>query len=110
MITVLRGAKFRPMDAQVCLLQQTVGSILRLEPEPTNKYDPNAIKVIATDPEEIEHFVGYIAKEDCEDVLAMLAGGTPVIARIVMENGNAPSIEVEYDFSSDESPVEDFED
>lgn len=109
MITVLRGAKFRPMDAQVCLLQQTAGSILRLEPEPTNKYDPNAIKVIATDPEGIAHFIGYIAKEDCEEVLGMLAVGQ-VVAKIAVENGNAPSISVEYDFGDEESSIEDAED
>lgn len=101
MFTVLRGARFRPMDAQVCLLQQTVNSKLRLEPEPDNKYDPNAIKVFATDPDEIEHFVGYIAKEDCEDVLGMLRSGIAVEAFIAEENGNAPKIAVAYNFGDE---------
>lgn len=108
MHTVLRGCRFRPMDAQVCVLQLQVGDFLRLEPEPTNQYDPNAIKVLATNPEGIEHFIGYIAKEDCEDILGMLQVGR-VKATIASENGYAPMIEVEYDFGEEEAADEDSE-
>jgi len=97
--TVLRGAKFRPMDAQVCVLGLTDGQPLRLVPEPTNRFDPNAIQVHATNAEGVEHFIGYIAKEDCEDVLPLLAG--PHKAYVAEACGNAPKITVEYDFGED---------
>src|SRR5690606_41226442 len=42
--TNLAGGKFRPMDAQQITLSLEPGTPLRLEREPTNPYDPNAIK------------------------------------------------------------------
>jgi hypothetical protein len=54
----LVGARFRPVEAQSILLEAEVGDPVQLEPEPTNAYDPNAIKVIYK-----EHHVGYVPRE-----------------------------------------------
>lgn len=98
MQTILRGAKFRPMGAQLALLKLTAGDAVTLRPEPTNQYDPNAIQVLCTD-DEGEHFIGYVAKEDCEDVLGMLNVG-PVRASILEENGQSPSLSIEQDWDA----------
>lgn len=101
--TVLRGAKFRPFDAQLILLKLKAGDRLHLVPEPTNKYDPNAIQIWSSAPEEA--FVGYIAKEDCEDVLGLMRA-QKVRASILAENGNSPSILIEPDFDDETSGPE----
>jgi hypothetical protein len=104
MQTVLRGARFRPFDAQLILLKLKAGDRLRLVPEPDNRFDPNAIQVLGTAPGDdgapVEAFIGYIAKEDCEDVHSMLAVGVPIKATILEENGNSPSIQIEHDFDA----------
>ena len=70
--TELRGGFYRALSAQHTILSLPEGARLWLEPEPTNKFDPNAIQVWNLPPDgprdEAEHFLGYIAKEDCEDI------------------------------------------
>src|SRR5690606_41396851 len=56
--TNLAGGKFRPMDAQQITLSLEPGTPLRLEREPTNPYDPNAIKVNEVDGVHL----GYVPK------------------------------------------------
>jgi HIRAN domain len=60
----LRGAKFRPEEVKAKILALTSGDQIFFELEPTNKYDPNAIKVIGAD----STFLGYVSKEHAEDV------------------------------------------
>lgn len=56
--TNLAGGKFRPTDAQQITLSLEPGTPLRLEREPTNPYDPNAIKVNDVDGVHL----GYVPK------------------------------------------------
>jgi len=110
--TVLRGAKFRPQAAQIKLLTVEKGDPLNLVPEPDNRFDPNAIKVYIPPKEgeevnEESDFVGYIAREDCEDVLSFIEAinnepGTSLRVEVSAVNGQAPGIAVIMDFDSDD--------
>ena len=55
------------------LAQLSVNDACRLEPEPTNQYDPNAIAVKVSHNSEIWH-VGYIPKEVAEQIAPHLDG------------------------------------
>lgn len=48
----------------------TAGTALDLEPEPTNQYDPNAVKVIYDN----KH-LGYIPRDLAGEVARLIAGG-----------------------------------
>lgn len=62
----IAGVQFRPNAAKV-LSELEVGTELELELEPTNKYDPNAIKIMYED----EH-VGYVPKKFSAEITAMI--------------------------------------
>lgn len=67
--TFIAGVKFRP-GANVHLDSLEEGTDLTLVPEPTNKYDRHAIKVMSGD-----MFVGYVPKDLAEDVGKTIAAG-----------------------------------
>lgn len=46
------------------------GDYLELEPEPTNKYDPHAVKVFYDD-----QFIGYVERDFSEDVSKLIDSG-----------------------------------
>jgi len=78
-ITILAGANFRPADAKAVLRELESGAQLRLERDPENAYDSNAVKVLYEEPlvegEGIrEHFIGFVAKADNPVIAAMLDG------------------------------------
>ena len=64
----LNGATFRPAECQTIVAALQPGDRVTLEPEPTNAYDPNAVKVIFA----LGAHIGYVAKEAAPDVLAFL--------------------------------------
>lgn len=68
----LMGVQFRPAGAKAIVDQLTIGQRLELEPEPTNQYDANAVKVI--EPESGE-FIGYVAKVSNYETAQHLANG-----------------------------------
>lgn len=70
--TVLRGVSFRPLEAKEIVNQLIEGSGLKLEREPFNPHDPNAIKVL--DPDTNEH-LGYVAKEHAVEIAALMDQG-----------------------------------
>lgn len=78
----LVGARFRPADAQLTLLDIEPGEPVRLVAEPTNAFDPNAIAVYIR-----EEHVGYVPRElthmiDLQAEFAVVAvnGLSPTIA------------------------------
>lgn len=70
--TVLRGVNFRPLAAKEIVNQLIEGSGLKLEREPHNQYDGNAIKVL--DPDTDEH-LGYVAKEHAIEIAPLIDKG-----------------------------------
>lgn len=72
----IAGYKHRPIDAQAVVKGLEEGEQLFLEREPSNKYDPFAVKVIAADPDRT--FLGYIPKRYSERVSMALVNDETV--------------------------------
>lgn len=68
----LRGVSFRPIEAKAVVKDLVVGDPLKLEPDPKNEYDPNAIKVIEINSGE---FIGFVAAEVAVDMAEWIAQG-----------------------------------
>lgn len=58
------------------------GSYLTLQPEPTNQYDPNAVKVIYGNLAH-EEMVGYVPKKISSEVAAALEIGTRLVCEVI---------------------------
>lgn len=69
---ILRGLSFRPPEAKAYANTLTEGDPLLIEREPSNQFDPNAIKVLS--PEGSIH-IGYVAKEIAVELAPMMDEG-----------------------------------
>lgn len=63
MITYLTGVNFRTPAEKDVVKSLEIGDELRLEREPTNQWDSNAIRVYHE-----STFIGFIPREDNEDL------------------------------------------
>ncbi|MFA5398605.1 MAG: HIRAN domain-containing protein [Methanogenium sp.] len=94
----IAGVKFRLRnDIDKALRRLKVGDHLELYPEPTNKFDPNAIK-IGYD-EEISDgvqtiFLGYVPKKFTADLSADLEIGADLECVVEEVNVSAPTYEM----------------
>jgi HIRAN domain len=87
----LRGMNFRPIEAQAIVMALDEGYELLLEREPSNAYDPNAIKVI--DPLTGQH-LGYVAKEVAIDIAQEMDGGFTATCYCDVPAGKATIISI----------------
>lgn len=85
--THIAGNKFRNVEDQLALARLEAGAPLTLVPEPTNPYDPNAVKVHTA----AGNFIGYVPREFSSDVASMVDGLTAVW------NGEEMEIFVDYE-------------
>lgn len=73
---IVRGVTFEGRQVHLERLNETVEHgwpfSIRLEAEPTNQYDPFAVKVIVRFDNQLHH-VGYVPKEISKDVAELLA-------------------------------------
>jgi hypothetical protein len=67
----IAGVKFRPPQVFELLKSLEDGTVFELVPEPTNQYDPNAVKILYFDGDEDIH-VGYVPKNFSAEVSAAL--------------------------------------
>lgn len=74
------------------------GMELELIPEPDNKYDSNAVKVVVGG-----HHIGYIPKEKCLEVLELLSNGRIEKMRYDLVGGKYKRVDEDYDFEKDKS-------
>lgn len=74
------GITFRPASAKEAMDSLVIGDRLLFEPEPSNPYDSNAVKVI--EPESGE-FIGYLSRESNSEVAEHLADDNPYHCEIV---------------------------
>lgn len=78
----IAGVQFRPHgDISIAGAKMNAGDLLQLIPEPTNKFDPNAVKIIfsqSTTEGLITVFLGYVPKKYSSEVAGMVSIGTPV--------------------------------
>jgi hypothetical protein len=80
----IAGVQFRPrqeIDAATKLM--SVGDILMLSREPSNKFDPNAVKIEfiteVADGSVIGTFLGYVPKKFSSEVSGMLSIDAPIV-------------------------------
>jgi hypothetical protein len=80
-ITVLAGHNFRPTECKAALAEVRAGAehTLRLERDPENQYDKNAVKVILTLNGD-EYFIGFVAGPDAQDLSPILASAPGTVA------------------------------
>jgi hypothetical protein len=67
----IAGVKFRGAEVYALLKTLENGTVFELEPEPTNQYDPNAVKINYNDGETDIH-VGYVPKNFSAEISAAL--------------------------------------
>lgn len=87
-ITILAGHNFRPAECKTALAEAKRGEIeyrLELERDPSNAYDPNAIKVMMTvDDTDEPYFIGFVAGPDA----ALIAPYLDADESVRENNGN----------------------
>lgn len=91
----LRGARFRGLNEQHALLSAFVGDEVLLVAEPTNPYDPDAIKVMLNG-----HHIGYVPRESTSRIPLE----SSFAAKFVNMNGHFSEIGI---YLIDEELVED---
>lgn len=69
----LMGVNFRPAEAKERVKQLEIGERLLLEREPSNEYDPNAVRVKTQDGE----FIGFVARTHNYEVADHLSRDLP---------------------------------
>lgn len=74
------GISFRSAEAKAVMDNLANGDRLLLEPEPSNPYDSNAVRVI--EPESGE-FIGFLSRESNSEVAAHLAEDKPYHVEIL---------------------------
>jgi hypothetical protein len=67
----IAGVKFRGAEVYALLKTLENGTVFELEPEPTNAFDPNAVKINYNDGEKDIH-VGYVPKNFSAEISAAL--------------------------------------
>jgi hypothetical protein len=67
----IAGVKFRGAEVYVLLKTLENGTVFELEPEPTNAFDPNAVKINYNDGEKDIH-IGYVPKNFSAEISAAL--------------------------------------
>ncbi len=95
----IAGVQFRPKEdiSQVSKVMK-IGDTIILDPEPTNRFDPNAVKIIYNMEDEggniMPLFLGYVPKKFSSEVSAMLGIGAPVICTVDEVNPSAKTYEM----------------
>ncbi|MBU5342294.1 HIRAN domain-containing protein [Caldifermentibacillus hisashii] len=82
---------------------QTISNVIRFEPEPDNPYDPNAIKVFMKDVNGIEHHVGYIRREDTQEIKEQMQREDFKYIAVSFTGGKYRS--VDYDVDTDKEVI-----
>ena len=96
------GVQFRPKQViNEAVESLNVGDVLSLLPEPSNKFDPNAVKIIQelkgdeeTKTEGISRFLGYVPKKFSSEVTALLSIDAPIICTVDEVNASAKTYEM----------------
>lgn len=92
----IAGVQFRPrQEIDAAVKDMTVGDVLVLTPEPTNKFDPNAVKIEYTSQAwGVVAFLGYVPKKFSSEVSAMLGIGAPITCTVDEVNPDAKTYEM----------------
>ena len=96
------GVQFRPrQEINEAVESLKAGDVLSLLPEPSNKFDPNAVKIMQelkgdeeAKTEGVSRFLGYVPKKFSSEVSAMLGIGAPVVCTVDEVNPSAKTYEM----------------
>lgn len=84
----LAGAQFRPAEAQAAMLDLAPGQTVLLVPEPTNPFDPDAIKVVTMDDaDQPAHHIGYVPRKLTDYVRDFQADYPQAFCALTVPNG-----------------------
>lgn len=94
----IAGVQFRPKnEIAEAAKEMEAGDFLELVPEPSNKFDPNAVKIEYS----VEHangvigiFLGYVPKKFSSEVAGMLSIGAPIGCIVEVVNPAAKTYEM----------------
>jgi hypothetical protein len=90
--TTVVGTHFRSSDAKRIVNDLTPGrSGFEFEAEPTNEYDPNAVKVLCQG----EH-IGYLSRGNNSGIATALADGAALVAEVIDFEGRKPVLHVKW--------------
>jgi hypothetical protein len=118
----IAGVQFRPRaEISVAAKELKIGDKLLLVPEPTNKFDPNAVKIVldyeeSVNEDEEKHvslFLGYVPKKYSSEISGLLSIDAPLICTVKAVDGNKSTwemFEVEVGIPIDEDELEAEED
>lgn len=88
--SAVRGIQFRPPEAQDVAYTLGVGETVKLEREPDNQYDPNAVRILYEDT-----FIGYVHKDVAQELSPALEEGKSFNAYVAGYDGRGtPIIEI----------------
>lgn len=107
--SVLRGAKFRPMEAQNVAAELEGGQEVHLVADHDNEYDQFAVRVMAESERGSGHFdqfIGFIHKATAPKVQPLLDAGEAYSAEVYEPNGLFSVIGWEFPNVSDEYGME----
>jgi hypothetical protein len=97
----IAGVKFRPQaEIREAAKEMKVGDTLTLEAEPTNKFDPNAVRILATvtnssfKDASAFAFLGYVPKKFSSEVSGLLSIGAPVTCTVKTVDPNKSTWEM----------------
>ena len=76
----IAGVKFHQMNSVI--LDVAEGNILALVPEPTNRFDPNAVRIIYARADK-EAMLGYVPKKFSAEVSAAITIGTKLECEVM---------------------------
>lgn len=87
-LTNLTGVSFRPSEAKEVVKQLSIGDSLRLERDPNNKFDSNAVMVMAevgaADQGDVHlEFIGFIPAADNAEIAEHLDEGGEYTCTVV---------------------------
>jgi len=101
----IAGVQFRPENEIAQVIKQIhIGDVLVLTPEPTNSFDPNAVK-IEYNVDNI--FLGYVPKKYSSEVAGMLEIEAPITCTVDEVNPLAKTYEMIK--VTVQVPIDDFE-
>jgi len=86
----IAGVQFRPKeDIAKAVKEMKVGDQLILDPEPTNRFDPNAVKILSGG-----GFLGYVPKKYSSKISALISIELPIICTVEEVNPLAKTYEM----------------
>jgi hypothetical protein len=96
------GVQFRPrQEINEAVESLKAGDVLSLLPEHSNKFDPNAVKIMQelkgdeeAKTEGVSRFLGYVPKKFSSEVTAFLSLGAPIICTVDEVNPAAKTYEM----------------